>query len=161
MEHTSLIPNFSIRTVAKDDWVVIQRLNNEVFQADKQHDDDLDLDWPFSNKGIQYYQDLANGIYGHCFIAEIESQPVGYIALAKKDFGYRKSLYVEVENIGVTPAHRGKGVGTKLIVAATNWAKEQNIHKLYVAAYWKNTKARDFYKRNGFYEVGVEFEKQL
>lgn len=143
------------------DWELIQKLNNEVFVSDKENDDDLDLNWPFSENGIKYYKKLASGEYGKCFIAYIDGKPAGYIALAVKDFGYRKGKYIEVENMGVSPEYRSHGVGHLLIEKAVEWAKEKGATKLYVSAYWKNTKGLSFYKRNGFYEVGVELDRKI
>lgn len=151
-----------IRQAKSDEWKLIQKLNNYVFLADKDNDDDLDLNWPFSDKGIKYYKDLASGKWGHCLVAFAGKEAVGYVALAVKDFyGYRKSKYIEIENIGVIPEYRSQGVGNKLINAATKWAREQNATKLYVSAYWGNKKAINFYLKNGFYEIGLEMDKKL
>ena len=147
---------------AKDrDWKILQKLNNQVFLVDKDHDSDLDLRWPFSKKGIEYYKELASGKYGHCLIAFSGREAVGYVALAIKDFGYRKSKYVEIENMGVDPKYRSQGIGTHLIRAACDWAKIIGATKLWVSAYPQNTKAVNFYKKNGFYETGVELDKDI
>lgn len=143
------------------DWKIIQKLNNFVFTNDKDHDDDLDLNWPFSKQGIKYYKDLANGKYGHCLIAYLGSKAVGYIAMAIREFGYRKSKYVEIENMGVDPKYRSKGIGKKLLDSATKWAKTKGATKLYVSAYWKNKGAINFYKNNKFYEIGLEMDKNI
>ncbi len=153
--------NINIRPAVTSDWQTIQKLNNEVFQNDKENDPDIDLDWPYSEKGIAYYQKLAHGTYGHCLIAENDDTPVGYIALSIKNFGYRKSTYVEVENIGVSTEFRSKGIGKVLMDAASEWARQQDAQKLYVEAFWGNTKAVKYYKNNGFVEIGVQLEKAL
>ena len=150
-----------IRKAKSDDWKIIQKLNNQVFVADKDHDDDLDLDWPFSEKGIEYYKELASGKWGHCLIAFSGREAVGYIALAKKDFGYRRSKYVEIENMGVDPKYRSQGIGTQLIKAACDWAKKVGATKLWASAYPQNVKAVKFYRKNGFYETGVELDKDI
>lgn len=151
-----------IRPAKKNEWKLIQELNNYVFLADEDNDDDLNLEWPFSEKGVKYYKELASGKWGHCLIAFWGEKAVGYVALAVKDFyGYRKSKYIEVENIGVRPEYRSRGIGKELINEAIKWAKEQNASKLYVSAYWGNKKAINFYKKNGFYEIGLELDKKL
>lgn len=150
-----------IKHAESKDWKVIQELNNQVFINDQAHDDDIDMNWPFSEVGIQYYKKLAEGKYGKCFIAYSNNQPVGYVALSIKDFGYRKSKYVEVENIGVDPVFRSQGIGKMLVEKATEWAKSIKATKLFVIAYWENTKAINFYKKNGFYESGLEMDKKL
>lgn len=141
-----------IQTAKSEDWKLIQKLNNQVFLNDKENDDDLDLNWPFSPKGIEYYKKLSSGEYGKCFIAYLGDNPVGYVALSIKDFGYRKSKYIEIENIGVDPQYRSQGIGQLLVDTTVKWAKEQKATKLFVSAYWNNKKAINFYKENGFYE---------
>lgn len=153
--------NIIIRTPNESDWQVIQKLNNQVFINDQEHDDDLEMNWPFSAIGVGYYKKLANGEYGKCFIAYIDDKPVGYVALSIKNFGYRKSKYVEIENIGDDPKFRSQGIGVKLMGEIVKWAKEQNATKLYVSAYWGNKRAINFYKKNGFYESGVELDRKL
>jgi len=150
-----------VKKAKSSDWKIIQRLNNQVFENDQEYDDDLDMNWPNSFKGIKYYKDLASGKYGKCFIAYLDDQPVGYVALAIKDFGYRKSEYIEIENIGVDPEYRSIGVGKILMDKVVGWAKEQKAAKLYVSAYWGNKRAISFYKMNGFYESGVEMDRKL
>lgn len=150
-----------IKPAKKEDWKIIQKLNNEVFISDAANDDDLDLNYPFSRRGISYYKRLASGKYGKCFIAYFHETPTGYVAIAVKDFGYRKSKYVEVENIGVDPQYRSQGIGKLLMNAAENWAKEQKATKLYVSAYWDNKRAIGFYKKIGFYEIGLELDKKI
>ena len=150
-----------IRKAISSDWKILQKLNNQVFLADKNSDDDLDMNWPFSNNGISYYKEVASGKYGHCLVAFLGKEAVGYVALAKKDIGYRKSKYFEIENMGVDPKYRSQGIGTKLINAAGELAKTKGATKLWVSAYWKNKKAINFYKKNHFYEMGVELDKDI
>lgn len=154
-------PNVVIKAAKAGDWKVIQKLNIQVFESDKGNDDDLDVDWPFSMEGILYYKNLVSRKSGRCFIAYVEDKPVGYIALSPKDFGYRKSKYIEVENMGVEPKYRSKGIGSMLIDEASRWARSKGAAKLFVSAYWGNKKAVKFYKRNGFYESGIEMDNKL
>jgi len=153
--------DIKIQTAISEDWEIIQRLNNQVFQADKDNDYDLDLNWPFSETGINYYHKLADGKYGKCFIAYVDGKAVGYVALCLKNFGYRKSKYVEIENIGVDPEYRSQGIGKLLMEKTVEWAKEQGATKLYVVAFWENKKAINFYKQHGFYESGLEMDRKL
>jgi len=150
-----------IRKANSNDWKTIQSLNNEVFQNDKNNDSDLDLNWPYSNKGIKYYKSLSDGTYGNCLVAEINGQAVGYVALVIKDFGWRKSKYIEIENIGVSPDFRSKGIGEKLMKASEEWAKGQGAARLYVEAFWENKRAIKYYKNNGFVEICVGLEKVI
>lgn len=143
------------------DWKIIQKLNNQVFESDSKNDEDLKLDWAFTKEGVKYYKDLASGKYGKCMIAWEEDTPVGYIAMAVKDFGYRKSKYIEIENIGVDPKYRSRGIGKLLMKEAKKWAKTKKATKLYLSVFFKNKRALSFYKSLGFYEIAIEMDKKL
>lgn len=148
------------RTVSKD-WKVLQKLNSEVYQNDSEFDKDLDLNRPFSYGGENYLRKLASGDYGRCYIAFIDDRPVGYIAMSELKFDHRKSRYIEIENMGVSPEFRSLGIGKMLVTEAKNWAKELGINKLFVVAYYDNQKAVKFYKREGFKEIGLELEMKI
>jgi ribosomal protein S18 acetylase RimI-like enzyme len=149
-----------IRESKENDWETIQTLNNEVFIHDEEFDEDLDLNWPFSEVGISYYKDSVEDKDGKCFIAEIENKPVGYLIIGSKDFGYRKGKYLELENMGVLPKYRSMGIGHSLVEYAKQYAKSVNATKIYVSAYWDNESAIKFYKREGFepIDMGLELE---
>lgn len=149
------------RPAQPQEWQIIQELNSQVFQSDKDNDPDMDLYWPYTEIGINYYKKLADGSYGHCIVAEVDGVVVGYVALAKKEFDYRKSKYVEIENIGVDPQHRSTGIGKQLMDAAAQWAKEQGADRLHVEAFWGNQRGISFYKQNDFFEIGVQLERIL
>ena len=165
MIHNDIIASMLKKIVITDptekDWKILQEMNYQVYLNDKENDDDLDLDRPFSKSGVDYYKKLAKGLYGKCFIASMDGKQAGYIALSIKDFGYRKSKYVEIENIGVQPEYRSCGIGKLLMKTAEKWAKRQGATKLFVSAYWGNKKAIKFYKTYGFYETGIELDKKI
>lgn len=153
--------SISIRTAQPDDWEIIQELNHQVFLNDIDNDPDMDQNWPYTEIGIKYYHDLADGKYGHCLVAESDGKIVGYVALGFKTYDYRKSKYVEVENIGVDQLYRSQGVGKLLMDRATEWAKSRVMDRLIVQACWGNQSAIKFYKNNGFIEMALELEKKL
>lgn len=153
--------SISIRESKSEDWESIQKLNNDVFVSDSKNDSDLDLEWPFSTEGINYYKKVASGEKGYCLIAEKEGVPVGYVAAVKTVVGYRKSSYVEVDNIGVSPEYRSQGIGKKLMEAAENIAREQGIDKIFLSAYVGNKRGISFYKDLGFEEISLELQKDL
>lgn len=150
-----------IREAISTDWEAIQELNNQVYLHDEDHDEDLDMERPFSEGGILYYKQLANGKYGHCFIAEIEGKAVGYIVLALKDIEYRTGKHVEIENMGVDSKHRSMGIGGELIKKGREWAESIDATKLYVSAYWENKSAINFYKKEGFSQIDIGLELSI
>lgn len=150
-----------IRQANKDEVEILQILNNEVFIDNQKYDSDLDMNWARSEKGKKYFSKLLNDSNAFCLIAEDNKKLIGYIAARKKDISYRKSKYIEIENMGVIPEYRSKGIGSSLIKKCLTWAKEKGFQKIYVNSYFQNNKGIVFYKRNGFTEIDLSLEKTI
>jgi len=105
---------------------------------------------------------LVNDPNSICFVAEnSDSKLVGYFAASDKSISYRKSKYLEVDNMGVMPEYRSQGIGKELMDECKRWAKEKGYQKLFVNSYYKNEKAIKFYKRCGFGEIDVSLELNI
>lgn len=141
-----------------NDVRILQELNQEVFVDNHQYDPDLIMDWALSEKGKQYFSNLVQDKQAYFCLAEVNNKPIGYIVGREKKFGYRKSRYFEIENMGVVPGFRSKGIGTLLIKQAKIWAKEQGYQKIFVNSYFNNRKAIEFYKRSGMKEIDLSLE---
>ena len=61
----------------------------------------------------------------------------------------------------VTKEHRGKGIGTLLVHYAIEISQHIGCSEIGVGTEYTNTQAREFYKHQGFKEVGVIFEMIL
>lgn len=151
----------NIRSARKDEVSDLQVLNDEVFIDNQQYDDDLDLSWAKSDKGEAYFTNLLKETEACCLIAEEDGKRVGYIAAASKKINYRKSKYIEIENMGVIPDYRSQGIGHQLVQKCLEWAKERGFQKVYVNAYFANNQAIKFYKDNGFLETDISLEKSI
>ncbi len=151
----------SIRPAKKNEVTKLQSLNQEVFIDNHKYDPDLVMDWAISKTGKEYFTKLLHDPTSYCLVAEDNEKLVGYIAARKKDFGYRKSKYLEIENMGVNPTYRSQGIGSQLMQKCLEWAKKQGYQKVYVNAYFANNKAITFYKQNGFSEIDVSLEREL
>lgn len=146
------------RSANKNDLEVIQVLNQEVFIDNQQYDPDLKMDWTKSPKGINYFTNLLNNPEFCCLIAEDAGKPVGYIAATPRKVSYLKGKYFEIDNMGVSPEYRSKGIGSLLIDKCLEWAKIKGYNKLHVNAYFTNKKALNFYKKNGFSEIDISLQ---
>lgn len=86
-----------------------------------------------------------NNVVGWASLNPFNSRPVyDYVA----DF----SVYVDRE-------HRGSGVGSKLLAAIEQRARELGYHKLVLAAFPWNTAGLRLYERSGFVLVGTYREQ--
>ena len=151
----------SIRPATIDDVTILQKLNQEIFIDNQKYDNDLDMNWAVSEKGRTYFKSVLNDKNAICFIAVNSTKPIGYIACNIKDYSYRKSKYLEIQNMGVIPQFQSQGIGALLINQVKVWAKQHEFEKMLVNSYFKNTKAIDFYKKNGFSEIDISLEIKL
>lgn len=83
------------------------------------------------------------------FVAEAGTQMVGQISVQPTRHGYA--------DIGMLVARewRGRGVGSALMAAAVDWARERgDIHKLSLGVFAHNEAGIALYKKFGFVEEG-------
>jgi ribosomal protein S18 acetylase RimI-like enzyme len=149
----------NIRLAEKDEAQKLQNLNDEVFIDNHKYDPDLKMDWAQSSMGRKYFTDVLNNPEAICLIAEENGNPIGYISATPKEINYRRSKYMEIDNMGVSPNYRSKGIGSQLIKKVLELAKEKGFQKAYVNAYSDNVKAIDFYEKSGFKKIDVSLER--
>jgi ribosomal protein S18 acetylase RimI-like enzyme len=65
----------------------------------------------------------------------------------------------ELESIHVYAAHRGKGVGNRLVTAFFAWAAGKGAQRASVTAYVENAGAQRFYGRHGFLAKSVVLDR--
>src|SRR3989304_6432613 len=151
----------AIRLAREDEVKVLQNLNDEVFVDNHKYDPDLKTDWAQSETGRKYFTEALNNPEAICLIVEEDNKPIGYLVAAPKDFGYRLSKYIEIENMGVSPNFRSKGVGIQLVNKCLEIAKERDYQKVYVNAYFENTRAIAFYEKIGLKKIDISLEKDI
>jgi ribosomal protein S18 acetylase RimI-like enzyme len=82
------------------------------------------------------------------FVAVAGAEIVGSLHLERSRFGFGE--------IGMTVARewRGRGVGSALLAAAIEWARERGLHKLSLGVFAHNAAAIALYRKFGFVEEG-------
>ena len=90
------------------------------------------------------------------FVAEVNGKPVGFVGCDTNWISiFEKDVVGEIHEIFVHPDWQGKGIGKTLLLKALSYIKSKN-RKL--AGLWvgiKNEKAKQFYRKMGFIEVGT------
>lgn len=69
--------------------------------------------------------------------------------------------YLEIDNLVVDAAHRGRGVGEQLVDRMAEEARRAGCRLLMLDAYVENFQAHRFYYRNGFHARGFHYLKRL
>ena len=97
----------SIRSVTTEDAGVLHSLATQC--------PPLDVHTPYT------YWVLTHMFADGCFVAEVDGNPIGFITTV------RKNSVAFLWQIGVTEAHRGTGLATRLLAEVVSWARSLNI----------------------------------
>eukprot|EP00933_Yihiella_yeosuensis_P061892 TRINITY_DN64761_c0_g1_i1.p1 TRINITY_DN64761_c0_g1~~TRINITY_DN64761_c0_g1_i1.p1 ORF type:complete len:190 (-),score=30.69 TRINITY_DN64761_c0_g1_i1:412-981(-) len=72
----------------------------------------------------------------------------------------------ELVRMQVRNSHRGRGIGTELLLACEKWARDAGASKIHLDTWVVNTSAQQFYEKHGFaknrvitFELAEQFEK--
>lgn len=151
---------YRIRTAGPADFIVIKKLNQALFEEEAERDDILNLNWPDSQRGKEYYHQAINDKNKLALIAEdAQGQPVGYlIGSGYSKYDYRTAKVGELENMYVIRSRRRQKIGRRLVAEFKKWLKAQQASRMYVSAYFNNVQAMAFYRDCGFKEIEIGLE---
>lgn len=95
------------------------------------------------------------------FVAEYE-KVIGWMHVSLVE-PLESKPFVEIRGIVVTQEYRKKGVGTKLVQTAEEWAKEKSCKKIRVRTNVKREETRKYYRNLNFISIKTQevFEKEL
>jgi RimJ/RimL family protein N-acetyltransferase len=82
------------------------------------------------------------------FLAVAEGELVGSLSIEESRFGFGEL------GMAVARDWRGRGVGSALVEAAIEWARERGLHKLTLSVFPHNAAAIALYRKFGFVEEG-------
>ncbi len=95
-------------------------------------------------------RDLAQRSDAVSFIAWDDAQPLGLINCIEGYSTFKAQPLMNIHDIAVLPAHRGRGVGQALLAAAEAHARERGCCKLTLEVLTGNSVALRSYQRFGF-----------
>ena len=134
--------NIEVRKAQKEDMPAVLRLINELAKFENEPD------------AVEVsVKDLESDGFGdrplfECFVAEADGEIEG-MALFYYRYSTWKGKTVHLEDLVVSEAFRGKGLGGALYAAVINYAKKQGCKRTeWVVLDW-NTNAVEFYKNSG------------
>jgi GNAT superfamily N-acetyltransferase len=95
-------------------------------------------------------------------VARLEGRAVGYVHFLLRR-GISGAPRVEIAQIVVAEALRGKGIGQALLMLAEEWARERGVTKMKLASRATRGNAHRLYLKLGYTMVKTShfFEKQL
>ncbi len=85
------------------------------------------------------------------FVAQVDTNKViGYVQINYETKTLLAGSKADIAALVVDEGHRGQRVGSKLVAAAEEWAKQQNVEMIRVRSNVKRTDAHRFYLREGY-----------
>ncbi|MBT8080567.1 MAG: GNAT family N-acetyltransferase [Gammaproteobacteria bacterium] len=102
---------------------------------------------------------------GKVIVADLDSAIAGYVSIWTRvtsgELEDGDLLYGYVSDIVVRQEYRGAGVGRRLLEAAEDFARDNDVRYLRIAVLAANRMAHDLYRAAGFADYSVEMEKTL
>ena len=126
-----------------------------------EYDDDIAMNFDLTEAGYKFFKKALTNKNGCFFIAYDGKKMVGYANGGAKEYSYRNKRYFEIENIGVIPNYKRKGIGKRLLQKILDWTKSRNFERIHLNCYIKNQEALKFYRKLGFKEIDVSLEIDL
>jgi GNAT superfamily N-acetyltransferase len=84
------------------------------------------------------------------FVAELQGEPAGYVAIEESD------SILRIEQLCVHPAHQEEGVGGQLLEWAEGYAISVGAERLEIVVESGNDRAATFYRSRGFVPAGED-----
>lgn len=147
--------NILIREARKSDLPAIRRLLSELVNA---MDDTECIDIRTAFKTCQH---LLNDTRSHFLVALTKGTPIGFIHFTIRQTVLHRSPSAMIDELIVTKAYQGKGVGKQLVLATIEKCKRLGCCEVEVSTEKTNVEARKFYKKCGFYKTEILFEVDL
>ena len=153
--------SIEIRKANLQDLSSIQELNNKLFELEYENfDDTLKVGWPFEEDGKEYFENMINNEI--VFVAIAEEKIVGYLAGSIcEQISYIKETFAELDNMFIDDEYRRFGVGTLLINSFKEYCVEKKIQNIKVTASAKNSRAIQFYIKNGFEDYNITLKYKI
>jgi ribosomal protein S18 acetylase RimI-like enzyme len=100
---------------------------------------------------------LINGTRLRVFFAFYGNEPVGYLIFVRPKFAkLRGNGHVSL--VAVKAAYQGKGIGTRLMSAAEEYARSVGCRRLELEVFEQNAEAVRLYERLGYEREGLKRE---
>lgn len=150
-----------IRKAVLEDLNSIQKLNNSLFDLEfNNFDDTLKVGWPFEKDGKEYFENMINNEI--VFVATIDKEIVGYLAGSIcEEISYITETFAELDNMCIYDEYRRFGIGTLLMNKFKKYCKERSVQNIKVTASAKNSRAIQFYMKNGFEDYNITLKYKI
>jgi len=138
-----------LRNAVPHDLPEVVRLNSE-------------LGYQVTTEGIRpvFLHYLKNPDY-YLLLAEKDGQVLGMVTFTIKHYLHREKPVLYIDSMVVKEAYRSQGIGRKMMEEVEVIAKERGCNSIELTSNKKRMRAHRFYRKLGFVETSLKFEKIL
>jgi GNAT superfamily N-acetyltransferase len=136
-----------LRVVSPDDWQAWRELRLLALEESPDAFESRLAEWQGDGDREERWRDRLTSVPFNV-IAFDGDAPVGMAS------GVQDGDSIELISMYVRPRARGRGVSDLLVDAVAAWAAQQGAARLVLAVRNANERARAFYRRRGFEEIG-------
>ena len=156
----------TIRTYeAGRDDTALRRLEVELQDFERTVEPALPTGEAMADAYLAHLFDCCAKWQGRMFVAEVDGAVVGFVCVygyvPQEELDESPEPYAFVSDLVVMPAHRGSGIGQRLLEAAEVYARACGMAKLKIGVLRRNEGALRLYERLGFRQYRVELSKRL
>jgi GNAT superfamily N-acetyltransferase len=95
-------------------------------------------------------------------VAELAGEVVGMCQVVRfRHFQAEGGLCCEIESVHVHPEYRSKGIGSQLMAAAIDVARQAGCYRVQLTSNLRRLRAHQFYEREGFEPSHVGFKRLI
>ena len=161
---TNMSGEIRIRLAALDDEAILASLSADVHEQHVSQRPDVfkPVDVPDLQR---WFRDKLLSGDAKIWIAQIGDIPVGYALAIKQHrvenvFCYERRWY-EIEQVGVRPQYRRRGIGRSLLNHVVEFAKADGVSDIELNTWAFNDRARASFERLGFVSRNVRLERSV
>jgi ribosomal protein S18 acetylase RimI-like enzyme len=143
----------------------VKSLLLELFDLEKE----VEPEWPSASEVIEpyfrYMLARCRKFEGTIFVAEDAGKVIGFISIWGKmkpnNPGDSQKERAFISDFVVHKPYRNRGIGPRLMAQAEEFARRKGVTNVRLYASGGNVRGRQYYKRQGYRELIVEFFKKL
>lgn len=122
----------------------------------------IELGYPSTAAGVKdRLHGSLNSQTSCCLVAQADGEVIGIMSAELIPYFPTGSTICRVTSLVVSSRYRSRGVGEKLMAAATTFAREHGCSGIEVTSAERRVDAHRFYQRLGFARAGLRFFQML
>ncbi len=139
-----------IREAKKEDYQELIGLFND-FVGDKR----------YVNKGNDSFEEVLENPNNYVYVAEDKGGLVGFVTFSVRVVVRYPKPVAEIDELFVSPKHRKKGLGTKLVETVLDKASDVGCYRVFIETHYRHKGAHKLYESMEFTNYGYHFIKDL